>query len=333
MNLPIRKDVAQLTPEPDLDVVALGSCLVEMTPAQTGSDLTSTDRYVALPSGAASNFAIALARLDVRTGFITRVGADELGQWLLGRLGGFGVVTEGLAAVVEGQLTPVSFCWMDRSGGKQFYFYRFAGHCDPMETLTARELGPRTVGRGRVYDFSEATIRKQPLRDASMQGARNARAAGRKVFYAVNYRPGSWAEPVETVVAVQREAIGLADVVLMNTEEAHLLSGCSEVADAAADIARLGVEMIAITDGERGAAIHTGGELIEVLPRKVEVVYDVGAGDTFHAGFVAAYLAGMSPEQIGRAASDAAALRISRQASMECLPTWDEVLELGEAPV
>ena len=333
MNLPIRKDVAQLTPEPDLDVVALGSCLVEMTPARTGADLTATDHYVALPSGAASNFAIALARLGVRTGFITRVGADELGQWLLGRLGEFGVITEGLAATVEGQLTPVSFCWMDRAGGKQFYFYRFEGHCDPMGTLTGRELGLGTVGRGCVYDFSEATIRKQPLREASMQGARNARAAGRRVFYAVNYRPGSWVEPVETVVAVQREAIELADVVLMNREEAELLSGRSGSAEAAGALAELGVEMIAITDGERGAAIHAGGELIEVLPRRVEVVYDVGAGDTFHAGFVAAYLAGMSPEQIGRAASDAAALRISRQASMECLPTWDEVLELGEAPV
>lgn len=322
-----------MTPEPDLDVVALGSCLVEMTPAQAGSDLISTDRYIALPSGAASNFAIALARLGVRTGFITRVGADELGRWLLGRLAEFGVITEGLAAAVEGQLTPVSFCWMDQEGGKKFYFYRYEGYCDPMGTLTAPELGPGTVGRGRIYDFSEATIRKQPLRDASIQGARNARAAGRKVFYAVNYRPGSWIEPVETVIAVQREAIGLADVALMNAEEAQLLSGRSGNAEAAAALAELGVEMIAITDGERGAAIYTGKELIEVLPRRVEVVYDVGAGDTFHAGFVAAYLAGMAPEQIGRAASDAAALRISRQANMECLPTWDEVLELGEAPV
>lgn len=322
-----------MTPEPDLDVVALGSCLVEMTPTRTGSDLTSTDQYIALPSGAASNFAIALARLGVKTGFITRVGTDELGQWLLRRLEEFGVFTEGLAAAVEGQLTPVSFCWMDQSGGKQFYFYRFAGYCDPMGTLTARELGPETVGRGRVYDFSEATIRNQPLREASIQGARNARAAGCTVFYAVNYRPGSWAEPVETVIAVQREAIGRADVVLMNTEEAQLLSGCGSVADAAAEIARLGVRTIAITGGDRGAIVYSEGDLVEIPPRKVEVVYDVGAGDTFHAGFVAAYLAGMGPEQIGRAAADAAALRISRQADMECLPTWDEVLQLGDRPV
>lgn len=304
-----------------------------MTPTQTGSDLTATDHYIALPSGAASNFAIALARLGVRTGFVTRVGADELGRWLLGRLGEFGVITEGLAAAVEGQLTPVSFCWMDRAGGKQFYFYRFEGHCDPMGTLAACELGPETVGRGRVYDFSEATIRKQPLREASMQGARNARAAGRKVFYAVNYRPGSWAEPVETVVAAQREAIGLADVVLMNTEEAQLLSGCAGIVEATVALADMGLEMLAITDGERGATLYSAGESFDIPPRKVEVVYDVGAGDTFHAGFVAAYLAGMGPEQIGRAAADAAALRISRQANMECLPTWDEVLELGETPV
>ena len=188
---------------PDLQVIALGSCLVEMTPQQSGLDLTRADEYLALPSGAASNFAVALARLGVKTGFITRVGDDELGQWLLGKLNSFGVVTEGLARAVEGQLTPVSFCWMDQAGAKRFYFYRFAGYCDPMASLRAEELGPETVGRAQIFDFSEATIRKQPLRDVTMQAARNARAAGQEVVYALNYRPGSWQAPAEQIAEVQ----------------------------------------------------------------------------------------------------------------------------------
>ncbi len=333
MNLVARRDVADLIAEPDLDVVALGSCLVEMTPVHTGADLASSDSYIALPSGAASNFAIALARLGVKTGFVTRVGADELGQWLLSRLGDFGVVTEGLAASVDGQLTPVSFCWMDQAGDKKFYFYRFAGHCDPMATVTAEQLGADTVGRGSIYDFSEATIRAQPLREAALEGAGVARNAGRTVVYAVNYRPGSWGETVEQTVEVQREAIAASDVVLMNYEEARLLTGVATIDEAVEIIAGLGPRTIAITAGEHGATVHSSGETVRIPSRRVPVVYDVGAGDTFHAGFVAAYLAGMGPEQMGRVAADAAALRISREASLKCLPTWDEVLALGEQPV
>lgn len=328
---PSRKGHLGLTP--DLHVVALGSCLVEMTPQETGRDLISADEYVALPSGAASNFAIALARLGVKTGFITRVGDDELGQWLLRKLHGFGVVTEGLARRVAGQLTPVSFCWMDRAGEKRFYFYRFASHCDPMGALQADELGRETVGRGELFDFSEATVRKQPLRDVALEAARTARAAGRRVVYAVNYRPSSWEEPVEEMVGVQQQALGLADIAVMNREEALLLTGTQTPTEAVAAIAELGPELIAITDGGEGAYVYGEGELNFVPPRRVEVAYDIGAGDTFHAGLVAAYLAGLSPERIGRTAADAAALRISRSADMESLPTWEEVVELSEQPL
>jgi len=318
---------------PDLPVIALGSCLVEMTPQQSGLDLTRADEYLALPSGAASNFATALARLGVETGFITRVGDDELGQWLLAKLNSFGVVTEGLAGAVEGQLTPVSFCWMDQAGAKRFYFYRFAGYCDPMASLQAAELGPETVGRAQIFDFSEATIRKQPLRDVTMQAARNARAAGREVAYAVNYRPGSWQAPAEQIAEVQQQAFALANIVLMNREEALLFTGARDPTEAATAVAAMGPELIAITDGENGAYVYGEGESHTVAARRVEVTYDIGAGDTFHAGLVAAYLAGLPPHQIGRVACDAAALRISRCADMQSLPTWQEVEQLARQPL
>lgn len=317
----------------DLQVVALGSCIVEMTPLHAGADLTKADRYLALPSGATSNFSIALARLGVHTGFITRVGNDELGQWLLGRLNDFGVETEGLARKVDGQLTPTSFCWMDGEGGKSFYFYRFPGYCDPMGTLQADELGPEVVGRGEIFDFSEATIRKQPLRDIALQAARNARAAGRDVLYAVNYRPSSWDAPEAAIAEIEREAMKLADIVVMNRQEAELFTGNAEPENAVNAVAELGPKLIAITDGAAGAYISADRQFEFVAPRRVEVVYDVGAGDTFHAGLVAGYLRGLPAAELGRFASDAAALRISRSADMNCLPTWDEVEKLAAAPI
>jgi len=318
---------------PELQVIALGSCLVEMTPRETGRDLTAADEYLALPSGAASNFVIALARLGIATGFITRVGDDELGQWLLARLNGFGVATEGLARSISGQLTPVSFCWMDRAGAKRFYFYRFPGYCDPMATLQAEELSSDTLGRARIFDFSEAVIRKQPLRDAVLQAAENARAAGQEIVYAVNYRPGSWQASEDEIAHVQNQAIAVADIVLMNREEAALFTGKRQPADAAAEVAALGPGLVAITDGANGAYVYGDGSLHAVAARQVRVTYDIGAGDTFHAGLVAAYLRGLQPAQIGRFAADAAALRITRSADMEGLPTWDEVEQLTREAV
>ena len=57
-----------------------------------------------------------------------------------------------------------------------------------------------------------------------------------------------------------------------------------------------------------------------------QVVYDIGAGDTFHAAFLAHYTAGNDPYSSGRFAAQAAALKIQRPPTIDQLPTRAEVL-------
>lgn len=306
----------------DLDILALGSALVELTPTALGADLTAVSQYEALPSGATANFCVALAKLGCRVGLATRVGDDELGQWLRRRLGDYGVDLSP-TRTVAGQLTPVSFCWMDQGGAKTFYFYRFPGHCDPMAEFGREPLSDEDLSRARLFDFSEATVRAEPLRSLSLDLARRARALGRQVCYAVNYRANSWREPQATIVAVQREALALADIAVMNREEAALVTGTGELSAAA--LLDLGPRVVAVTGGEAGSWLATA-EGLHFLPAcQVEVCYDIGAGDTFHAGLLAALLRGLPSVEAGRFASCAAALRICRTADMSCLPTWEEV--------
>lgn len=318
-----------------LDVLALGTALVELTPQQLGASLTHADAYEALPSGATTNFCLALSRLGLQVGLATRIGDDELGQWLLHKLQQFGVDTAA-TRTVPGQYTPVSFCWMDQDGAKTFYFYRFPGYCDPMQEFMREPLSDEELGRARLFDFSEATVRSEPLRSASLELARRARALGLQVCYGVNYRPGAWNDPPETIVAVQREALALADIAVMNVEEALLITGEKEL-DATA-LAALGPQVITVTNGSRGSYVLVAkdgkAELHHIPARPVEVRYDIGAGDTFHAGLLAALLKGFEPVQAARLASLAAALRICRTADMSCLPTWDEVLaESGDSTI
>ena len=306
-----------------LEVLALGSALVELTPTALGANLTEVSQYEALPSGATANFCVALAKLGCPVGLATRVGDDELGQWLFDRLTSYGVDMSP-ARRVPGQLTPVSFCWMDQGGAKTFYFYRFPGHCDPMAEFGREPLTEAELGSARLFDFSEATVRAEPLRSLSLDFARRARALGRQVCYAVNYRANSWHEPREQMIAAQREALACADLAVMNREEAALITGREElVADA---LLELGPKLIAVTAGAEGCWVASEGELHFVPACPVAVRYDIGAGDTFHAGLLAAWLKGLPPVEAARLASCAAALRICRTADLSCLPTWEEVV-------
>ncbi len=310
-----------------IDVLALGSVMIEITPARSGVSLREARELAALPGGASLNFAAALARLGVQVSLATAVGDDEWGEWLCARMDELGIETSRVKRVPE-QLTTVSFCWVDQRGGKRFYFYRAPGHSDPISELRVGDICGEGFSGAQAFDFGEAAIRKQPLRDMSFEAARQARVAGLRVCYAVNYRPASWAEGEQHVVAVQREACKLADIVVMNRDEARLIAGRDDVVEAISDITGLGPTIVAVTGGEEGTWVRSGGNTAFVPARTVRVVYDVGAGDVFHAGLLAGLIAGRSAPAAARFGSDAAALWISRPADISGLPTREEVESL-----
>ncbi|MBM3472792.1 MAG: sugar kinase [Armatimonadetes bacterium] len=305
------------------DVLALGSVMVEISPTELGVPLTEVRELRALPGGASCNFAAALAKLGVRVALATGVGDDEWGQWVTARMAELGIDTSRVKTVA-GQLTTVSFCWADRLGGKRFYFYRVPGHSDPIAALSAEDVVGGSLAGVRFFDLSEAAIRKPPLREVAFEAAERAKSAGVSICYAVNYRPASWSEGEDEIRALQRKALSLADVAVMNREEAAFIADCDELGAALDEIERLGPAVVAVTGGEEGTIVCADGKREHVPARKVEVLYDVGAGDVFHAGLLAGLILGKSPAEAARFGSDAAALWISRPNDLTELPTREE---------
>lgn len=314
-------------PAPEL--VTMGSVMVEMTPAQEGRPLKEADTLLALPSGAATNFAVAARRLGVSVGLISRVGDDEWGDWLRSRLARLGIDVRHIATT-PGQYSTVSFCWMDRRGAKTFYFYRFSGYCDPLGALRSEEVRADWFDGVRCFDFSEATIRAEPLRSAAFEAARLARHAGCMVVYAVNYRASGWAGREEELLPTQRRAIAAADVALMNAEEAAIITGLDVPEAAVREVSALGPRVVAVTAGPEGAWVCASGKVAFIPAYRVEVKYDIGAGDVFHAGLVAGLLRGLGAEQAARLGAAVAALKISRLPHLDLLPTWDEAAALAK---
>ena len=307
-------------------VITIGSCFVELGSPQPGVSVREARSLLKYASGAATIFAQGLRKLGIEVGIISKVGDDELGCGILDHLTSLGIDISQIG-VVSGQLTPISLAWADGRGSKTFYFYRFPGHCDPLGELTRDDLREDYLAACRVFDFGEGSIRNQSEREVAFHAARMARRLGRAVVYAPNLRLQAWAVAPSEVAAIQREAVALCDLLLLNDEEARFIAETQDDGRAISALQQLGSDgcTVVVTRGPGEITVAAGVTRVHLPSFAVPVVYDIGAGDTFHAGYVAAHLRGHDPADCARHAAAAAAIKISASASPDDLPTWEQV--------
>ncbi|MEZ4562303.1 MAG: carbohydrate kinase family protein [Thermomicrobiales bacterium] len=314
-----------MTDQPDLDVVNLGMMMVEISPPRLGVSIAESETLSLHIAGSANIFGNALARLGGKIGLISRVGDDQLGAWLLEQAQAAGMDTSAVA-VVAGQLTPLLLASVDHHGNKTFAFYRFPGTCDPLATYRAEETPDNFLRRGRVFDLAEGSLRHPELRREAMILTRRARELGCTICFSPNYREAAWAGGAAEASAVLREALALAGLVILNESEAILLSATSSLEAATTWFREQGPPLAVITRGNQPTLV-VHDDLVEAVPVfAVTVVYDIGAGDVFHAGYLAAWRPGGDPVAAARFAAAAAALKISRPPEASHMPTRDEVI-------
>ncbi|MCA9881151.1 MAG: carbohydrate kinase family protein [Thermomicrobiales bacterium] len=311
-------------PQPDLDVVNLGMMMVEISPPHLGVSIAESEVLSLHVAGSANIFGNALARLGGKIGLISRIGDDQLGQWLLEQAQAAGMDTSAVG-VAPGQLTPLLLASVDHHGNKTFAFYRFPETCDPLATYRAEETPDSFLRRGRVFDLAEGSLRHPDLRREALTLTRRARDLDCVICFSPNYREAAWAGGADEAAPVLREALGLADLVILNESEAMLLSGTQSLAEATAWFAAQGPRLAVITRGNQPTIVIQDGTTTEVPVFDVTVVYDIGAGDVFHAGYLAAWRPGGDPVAAARFAAAVAALKISRPPEASHMPTRAEV--------
>ena len=86
------------------------------------------------------------------------------------------------------------------------------------------------------------------------------------------------------------------DVVLLNDEEARMLSGESNLIKSARSVLDLGPKVVVVKKGEHGALVVSPEFMFAVPAFPVEAVFDpTGAGDTFAGGFLGYLAASENP--------------------------------------
>ena len=157
-------------------------------------------------------------------------------------------------------------------------------------------------------------VQRMSSRETVLRFLREMRPDALKVFD-INLRQHDYTKEV------LEESLQLADILKINDQEirdvAGLLSLPSDTTAACRKlISKYGLQMVIHTKGAQGSEVITAGEVIPQAAGEVQVVDTVGAGDSFTAAFVVAYLRGASLAEAQRLASDTAAYVCSRKGAM-----------------
>lgn len=244
--------------------------------------------------GAAANCAICATRLGARVELLGVIGRDSFGELILDELKKDAVGVEHVRTVDTS--TGLVIVAVDPSGERTMFSFRGANACD---------YGPLSNSLMEPEDclyLSGYSFQTDHSRSTAIELLRLAKATGAVTALDPSY---TFARDVR---ARHADVFADLDFLFPNQVEARLLSGSSDVKDAAAIIKDLGVRTVVVTLGAEGCYVLSE-DVSELVPTcaGVNVVDTTGAGDAFCAGFLTGVLRGMDCVASARMGHEAAA--------------------------
>jgi sugar/nucleoside kinase (ribokinase family) len=284
--------------EINLDLILYG--LPEAMP--TERELLATGFGMTLGSSSAI-VAHNLAALGVSVGFVTRLGDDPLGNIALERLAERGIDLSCVKRVSGGTSTGVTI--LLPHGGKR-HILTYPG---TMSEMASSDLDLNYLASGRHFHLSSLFLHKALLPDFP-RILRHLKSEGLSLSLDTNDDPeGTWGGPLD-------ELLGIVDIFLPNEDEACRITGKAD-AESAIEVLAKRVPLVAIKCGKRGSLVESAGRRWFVPAQLVTPVDTIGAGDSFDAGFLAAYLREEAPEVCAAFGNRTAALSTLRQGGTE----------------
>jgi sugar/nucleoside kinase (ribokinase family) len=297
-------------------VLTAGETMTLLDPVDNG-ELDAGARLTLRIAGAESNFAIALARLDIGVAWISRLGADRLGDIVEQTLSGEGVDVRHVRRDAAAQ-TGVFFKWRDH--GKSHVMYYRAGSA--ASHLTPDDVPDAALDGVELVHLTGITMALgEGPRALVVSVAERARARGITVLFDPNWRPDLWESPADAA-ASHAEVLPYADWYLCGEEEGHLLFGTKTTDALAGAVRAAGAGDAAVRIGARGVVVR--GNVVPPV-RLVPVRDEVGAGDGFAAGFAYGLLHGWDPETCARGGNVLASRALSGTGDWETFPALPDV--------
>jgi sugar/nucleoside kinase (ribokinase family) len=274
-----------------------------------------TRNYLRELGGGAAITACGLGRLGRRTAVFGVVGQVEA-EWIAQRLADFNV-DAGKLKVAHGSsgVTVSVSVKHDRS------FYSYAGTNDLLDDYLASPQILAQLQQARHVHFAVPLDRRHA--ELVLPALK---AADCTVSLDVGWQP-EWYLKQENLQTCRE-----IDYFLPNRKEAEYLTGKHRPEEVLLGLETLGFTHVVVKMGPEGAAIHTGGNMLQVASPDIAVVDTTGAGDAFDAGLIDALLDRAPALEALRRAAACGALSTRTAGALMGLASRNELESVHEQP-
>lgn len=263
--------------------------------------------------GNGANTAYGLALLGVPTHLLGAIGPDEFGEQVLSWLASAGVDLSGIERVAAP--TAKSVVLVAANGERCLL------HC-PGAGAEAFQSPVDFTGQfsGASHFHVANPFALAGMRRVAAESLRRAKTAGIGTSMDAGWdAKGEW-------MAVIGPCLAHTDLLMLNREEARMLSGHDDLGRAAAFLRNAGAGDIVVKLGEQGCCVFSEGREIRSPGFVVEAVDTTGAGDCFAAGFLAALHHGADYIEAARFANAVGARSAGSLGSVEGLLSYNDTL-------
>jgi 5-dehydro-2-deoxygluconokinase len=325
-------------PREPLDLIAIGRSSVDLYGQQIGGRLEDVASFAKFLGGSPTNTVTGAARLGLKTGLLTRVGADHMGRFVREQLGREGVDVSGVIPDPD-RLTALVVLGIRDRDTFPLIFYR--ENCADM-ALCEADLDRRWLESAAAVLINGTHLSQPGVFAASTTAARWVKAAGGRVVFDVDYRPVLWglaskdmgenrfvADP--SVTQRMQEVLPLCDLIVGTEEEIRILGGATDTLQGLRAIRAKTGALLVCKRGSDGCVAFPGPiperleDAVVVTGFPVEVYNVLGAGDAFMAGLLRGWLRGEPLERCCEWANACGAIVVSRLGCAPAMPTWPEL--------
>lgn len=265
-------------------VLSIGECMLQLREERKG-------KFAQAFGGDSLNTAIYLARLGIRTSYLTALGDDAWSSEMLANWDKEGIDTS-FVRRVPGRMPGLYIIQNEANGERRFSYWRDRSPAREIFDAENQQLAQSFLQHDWIY-FTGVTLSlySREGRMRLFDYLQRANDAGAWIVFDTNFRKHGWPDRQEADAAF-RQAIEMADILFASHEDMAGIFGRG--ADAMFDVAKCGEKILKLPDASARVVWRNRDEVVAPLPVK-KVVDTTAAGDSFAAAYLAMRVNGKSP--------------------------------------